>query len=182
MALPISKSQYRLIILILLSVAVVAVMALLAYLLLTLPTTPHVQATASPRRPALSLPTAPLPTATPGPPPSLKAVFTAEKPIKGFSDCNKYGFKGVVKASNNDRLAGVQVIIWEEGVGLLNMATTDGGGSYVIEINAKPARRKLWVQVYLNDVPASDPISVETEADCHTGFQFYQINWRAKEE
>jgi hypothetical protein len=175
------KNRYWLIILSFLSVAVVGVIALLIYLLLTLPTpTRPIQAIASPNRPALSLPTAPLPTATPGPPSSGQALFMAEKPIKGFSDCQNYGFKGIVTASNGNRLAGVQVIIWQEGVGLLTVGTTDEGGSYYLEIKDKPAQRKLWVQVYQNDVPVSEPMSVETQADCRTGYQIYQINWREK--
>jgi hypothetical protein len=181
MHVPISKSGFWLIFLSLLGVAVVTVMATLAYLLLTLPgPAGQTQATASPSRPALSLPTAPLPTATPGPPPAGKAIFIPQKPIIGFSDCDSYGFKGIVTASNGDRLAGVQVIIWQEGVGLLTVGNTDIGGSYFIEVKDKPAQRKLWVQVYQNDVPASEPISVETQADCRTGHQIYQINWQEK--
>jgi len=185
MGRPTAKSTYWLIFLSLLSVAVITVMAVLAYLLLTLPApTDNGQATATPSRPALSLPTAPLPTATPGPPSSVsvQAIFAAQKPIKKFSNCDMYGFKGVVTASNGDRLEGIQIIIWEEGVGLVTVDTTDAGGAYVIEIKDKPTQRKLWVQVYQNDVPASDPLSVETQADCRNGFQIYQINWQAKEE
>ncbi len=180
--MPKSRNRYWLIILSFLSVAVVGVIALLLYLLLTLPAPARpIQATLSPSRPALSLPTVPLPTATPGPPPSGKIVFTAEKPIKGFSDCQKYGFKGVVTASNGNRLAGVQVIIWQEGVGLLTVGNTNEEGRYSLEIKDKPAQRKLWVQVYQNDVPVSEPMSLETQADCRTGYQVYQINWREKE-
>lgn len=162
------------------SLAVITVMGLLVYLLLTLPTADS-QATLTPN-PTLSLPTAPPPTATLGPPSSTEVVFTAEKPIKGFSNCAKYGFKGVVKASNDDRLAGIQITIWEEGVGLLAVDTTDEDGVYVIEIKDQPTQRKFWVQVYQNDVPASDPLSVETQSDCRQGYQIYQINWREKEE
>ncbi len=184
MARPTTKSTYWLIFLGLLSVAVAAVMAVLIYLLLTLPTpAADTPITATPSRSALSLPTVPLPTATPGPPPSVEdAVFAAQKPIKGLADCDTSGFKGVVSASNGDRLEGVQITVWEEGVGLLAVDTTDAGGTYRIELKDKPSQRKFWVQVYQNDVPASEPLSVETQADCRKGFQIYQINWRAKEE
>src|SRR5512145_790161 len=120
MTRPTAKSTYWLIFLGLLSVAVIAVMAALAYLLLTIPTSTAGQITPTATRPALSLPTAPLPTATMGPPPSVEdAVFAAQKPIKGLADCDASGFKGIVSASNGDRLEGIQVIVWEEGVGLV---------------------------------------------------------------
>ncbi|MBI1880448.1 MAG: hypothetical protein HYR94_19900 [Chloroflexi bacterium] len=154
-------------------------MTFLIYLLLTLPSTAADEITHTPSRPALSLPTAPLPTATPGPPPSVEdAVFAVQKPIKGSADCDTYGFKGLVMTSNNDRLAGVQIIVWEEGVGLVAVDTSDAKGAYKIEIKDKPAQRKFWVQVYQNDVPASEPLAVETQADCRRGFQIFQINWR----
>jgi hypothetical protein len=183
MARPTAKSTYWIIFLGLLSLAVLAVMALLAYLLLSLPTPSADQMTPTATRPALSLPTAPIPTSTPGPPPSVEdAVFAVQKPIKGTADCDTSGFKGIVSSSNGDRLAGLQVTVWEEGVGLLAIDTTNDEGIYTIEMKDKPARRKFWVQVYQNDVPASEPLSVETQADCQKGFQIYQINWRGKEE
>jgi hypothetical protein len=112
----------------------------------------------------------------------LKVVFTAQKPIKSFAHCNKYGAKGVVTTANGDRLAGVQLTLWEEGVGLVALKASDAGGSYLIEIEAKPTRRKLWVQVYQNDLPVSDPLAVETAADCGQGPQIFQINWQEKSE
>jgi hypothetical protein len=182
MARPTSKRSGWIIILSLLGVAVIAVMGLLAYLLLTLPASrAEAQNTPTPR-PTLGLPTAPPSTNTPGPPPSFKVVFTAEKPIKGLANCAKYGVKGVVTAANGDRLEGVQITLWAEGVGLVELTDTDAGGSYAIEIKDKPAQRKLWVQVYQNDLPVSDPLSVETELDCRKGRQIFQVNWREKSE
>jgi hypothetical protein len=184
MARPTAKSTYWLIFLVLLSVAVVAVMAILIYLLFTLPgSVADAQTTATPTRAALSLPTAPVPTATPGPPPSVEdALFAPQQPIKGLADCDASGFKGLVTAGNGDPLAGIQIIIWEEGVGLVAVDTTNAQGVYTIELDEDPAQRKFWVQVYQNDVPASEPLSVETQTDCRKGFQVYQINWRAKAE
>ncbi|MFN8456068.1 MAG: hypothetical protein U0401_15610 [Anaerolineae bacterium] len=182
MARPKSQHSVWIIVLSLLGVAVIAVMGLLAYLLLTLPASrAEAQNTPTPR-PTLGLPTAPPPTPTPGPPPSLKVVFTAEKPLKGFANCTRYGVKGVVAAANGDRLGGVQITLWAEGVGLIKLSDTDAGGSYALEIEDKPARRKLWVQVYQNDLPVSDPLSVETELDCRKGRQIFQVNWREKSE
>ena len=177
------RSAYWLIFLGLLSLAVAVVMAVLIYLLFTLPTATAGQVTPTFTRPALTLPTAPLPTATPGPPPSVEdALFAVQKPIQGSADCNTTGFKGMVRAGNGDRLAGIQVIVWEEGVGLIAVDTTDAGGAYKIELNDKPSSRKFWVQVYQNDVPASEPLSIETQADCRKGYQIFQINWRAKSQ
>lgn len=183
MGRPTAKSTYWLIFLGLLSVAVATVMAALIYLLLTLPAATTGAATPTSTHPALTLPTAPVPTATPGPPPSVEdALFAVQKPIQGSADCQTSGFKGRVTAGNGDRLEGVQVIVWEEGVGLVAVDTTNAEGAYQIELEAKPSPRKFWVQVYQNDVPASEPLSVETQADCRKGYQIYQINWRAKKE
>jgi hypothetical protein len=178
---PMSKSRFWLVTLGLLSVSVIVVMAVLGYLLLTLKVpaggngTPTATATSSLR---LNLPTAPPPTATPGPPPPQSVSFAAEEPIKGFSNCEAYGFKGVVTTGDGDRLPDVQIVVWEDQAGLLALNSTDMNGSYLIEVEDKPAQRKLWVQVYENDLPVSKPVLVETQIDCRNGFQFYQINWR----
>ena len=170
------KKVYRSAVLGVLSGAVVVVMLFLAYLLFTLPV-PDVAAT--PTAPALSLPTAPAPTATPGPPPSpLKAAFAAEQPVQGFSNCSKYGFWGVVTETAGDDATGVQVVVWEDQVGLLAMGTTDVQGNYRIELEGAPAQRKLWLQLYRNDVPVSAPALLQTQVDCRQGFQMYQVDWR----
>ncbi len=170
------KSRYWLLVLGLLSVAVVLVMALLAYLLFTLFTTP---ARATPtRQPVLNLPTAAPPTTTPGPPIPVELIFGVKEPIKGFSDCERYGFNGIVRAGNGNHLAGIQVAVWEDQAGLLALDTTDASGAYLIEIQDKPAQPRLWVQLYQADIPVSDPLAVTIHLDCHNGFQVYQINWQ----
>jgi len=68
-------------------------------------------------------------------------------------------------------------VVWEKQAGLLALGTTDTEGNYLIEIEGDPAQRKLWVQIYENDLPVSQPVFVETHIDCQTGFQFYQIDW-----
>jgi hypothetical protein len=173
------KSKYWFIILGLLSAAVMVVMAVLGYLLLTLPAPANSVTPTTSRRPALVLPTAVAPTATSGPPPSpLEATFIAEEPVKGFSNCTGYGFGGVVKDVNGRGLAGRQVVVWEDQIGLLGVATTDAGGNYTLQFKGQPAPRKLWVQVYHNDQPASAPVLMETQVDCQHGFQVFQIDWR----
>lgn len=175
---PPTKKTYWSIILGVLGGAVIAVMLLLAYLLLTLPA-PEGGVTPTPQVPVLSLPTAPAPTATPGPPPSPpEAIFVAEEPVQGFSDCNRYGFLGVVAGIDGQQLADVQVVVWEDRAGLLALATTDAAGKYAIELKAKPAPRKLWLQLYQNDEPVSEPVLLQTQVNCQTGFQVYQVNWR----
>ena len=173
---PTPKSRYWLLALGLLSVAVVVVMVLLAYLLLTL-SMPTANVTPT-HRPVLSLPTAAPPTTTPGPLLPVKVIFAVEEPIKGFSDCDLYGFSGIVRAGNGDRLAGIQVVVWEDQAGLLALDTTDASGAYLIEIQDKPAQPRLWVQLYRADIPVSAPLPVRTHLDCHNGFQVYQINWQ----
>ena len=127
-------------------------------------------------------PSVSLPTVTPGPPGPKEIRFTAEEPIKGFSDCDRYGFWGKVLSSNGTQLRGVQIVVWEGQAGLLALSSTDAEGSYLIEIEAKPAQRKLWLQVFENDLPVSQPVIVETQPDCQDGFQVYQIDWRKIDE
>ena len=96
--------------------------------------------------------------------------------------CERYGFWGKVLASNGIQLQGVQIVVWEGQAGLLALSTTDAEGNYLIEIEAEPAQRKLWVQVFENDLPVSQPVVVETQIDCQNGFQVYQIDWRKVDE
>lgn len=181
MAPPVKKKLYRSAILGVLSGAVVVVMLFLAYLLFTLPV-PDVEVTPTAPAPAFSLPTAPAPTATSGPPPSpLKPAFAAEQPVQGFSNCSKYGFWGVVADAAGGYAAGVQVVVWEDRVGLLAMGTTDARGNYRIELEGAPALRKLWLQLYRNDMPVSEPALLQTQIDCRQGFQMYQVDWRGIE-
>lgn len=161
----------------LLTTAVVCVIFVLAYLLFTLPV-PAEQASPTPRSPVLQLPTVPLPTVRSGPRSPLKIKFVAEEPIEGFSNCRVYGFKGVITTDNEKE---AQVVVWDDQAGgLLAMDSTDADGNYSIEIKAKPDQRDLWVQVYQNDVPVSEPLLVKTQVDCQNGFQVFQINWREK--
>ncbi len=177
-----SKSRYWSVTLGLLTMAVVCVIFILAYLLVTLPV-PAEQPSPTPRRPVLNLPTAPLPTTQFGPPLPLDVKFIAEEPIKGFSNCSAYGFRGVVKADEGADLAGLQIVVWEDQAGgLLAMGSTHTDGAYSIEIKEKPSQRSLWVQLYRNDVPVSEPLLMKTHLDCQNGFQIYQINWREKEQ
>ena len=129
-------------------------------------------------RSALSLPTAAPPPITPGPPAPQQVKFAPAEPAKGFPNCDSYGFKGVVSDRNGKRLQGVQIVAWEDKVGLLNLTNTDAGGSYLIEIEAEPGLRKVWVQVFENDIPVSEAVAVETQINCQTGFQIYQVNWQ----
>lgn len=129
-------------------------------------------------RPAFPLPTAPLPTHTPGPPAPQTLLFTAQEPITGFSSCATYGFKGRVTAGNGSGLQGVQIVVWQNKQELLALDTTNAEGNYSIEIKDPPALRKLWIQIYQNDEPVSLPVFVETQIDCQNGFQLFQVDWQ----
>jgi hypothetical protein len=173
-----SNRRYWLAALGLLSVAVACVAAVLAYLLLTLPVPADDDFSPTPRRIAVELPTAPLPAATSGLRRPLEIKFIPEEPIKGFSSCHSFGFKGKVTTSQDQPLAKVQVVVWsEESGGLLALDTSSKDGSYSIAIQAEPAQRDLWVQLYQNDSPLSEPVQVKTHIDCRTGYQIFQINW-----
>ncbi len=166
----------------LLGLFVVIVLGTLACLLfaLQLPAESEIISTAAATatHPSVSLPTASVPTTTPGPPVAQKVVFAAQEPIKGFSDCDVFGFKGIVMAGNGDRLQGVQIVVWDDQAGLLALTITNAEGNYLIEIEDELAQRRLWVQVYQDDLPVSRPAFVETQLDCQNGFQVYQIDWR----
>jgi len=177
------KSRYLPVAVGLLGGLVVLVLGTLACLLLTLRTPPA--AAPATRRPVATatsllfdLPTAAPPTATPGPPLPQKISFKAKEPIKGFSDCQKFGFKGSVTGGNGKRLQGVQIVVWDDQNGLLALKNSDAEGNYLITLADEPARHRLWVQVYENDLPVSRPVFVETNIDCQNGFQIYQIDWQ----
>lgn len=161
-----------------LSVMVACVMAVLAYLLLTLPESVE-NVSPTPSRAVLRLPTALLPTTTSGLRRPVEVKFIPQEPIKGFSNCDRYGFKGLVRGSDGNPIANIQVVIWEDETGgLLALDTTDLDGTYSLEIQAKPRPRNLWVQVFQNDIPVSEPVLMKTQVDCQNGFQIYQINWQ----
>lgn len=178
MAPPTRKNKYWLIMLALLSLAVMVVLVILGYLLLTLPaSTPQVTPTS--RRTVLDLPTAAPPTPTSGPPPApLEARFNPEEPLRGFANCETYGFRGVIKAVDGAGLAGVQIVAWKDRAGLLDVATTDSQGKYTINLKDNPAPALLWLQVYQNDEPVSAPVPLEIQVDCQNGFQLYQVDWQ----
>jgi hypothetical protein len=161
-----------------LSVCVVTVLIALIYLVSNLPEAVSEDVTAGNSRSAFTLPTAAPPPITPGPPAPQKVKFAPAEPIKGFPNCDSYGFKGVVSDRNGKRLQGVQIVAWEDKVGLLNLTNTDTGGSYLIEVEAEPGLHKVWVQVFENDIPVSEAVAVETQINCETGFQIYQVNWQ----
>jgi len=81
-------------------------------------------------------------------------------------------------AGNKDPLAGVQVVVWDDMSGLVALDTTGPDGAYRLAIKGKAAVRNLWVQIYENDLPVSEPVFMQTQIDCEHGFQMYQVNWR----
>ena len=162
--------------------AVIVLGALVCLLFVTrLPAGQAPTATPIATRPGADVPTVASPTETPGPPVPETITYTAVEPIKGFSDCNGYGFRGVVRKSNGDGQGGIQIVVWQENAGLLALSDTDEAGIYSIAIDEQPAHRKLWVQVFEDDLPVSLPVFLETQIDCQNGYQIYQIDWQQVE-
>jgi len=155
---------------------VLLVMGVLAYLLITLKP-PNEAATAAPK---LSLPTAPAPTITLGPPAPLHIQFVAQKPIKGYSSCTYFGVKGKVNAGNGTALQNVQIMVWSKEKGMLALTAVAAGGEYSIRLPGRPEPRQLWVQVVQNDAPVSEPVPVATQLNCQTGYQIYQVDWQRR--
>ena len=173
-----SKSKTWLAIFGVVSVFLLIFMLSLAYALIFQPTrTSQIPATAT-RLPALSLPTALLPTNTPGPPLPQQVIFTVVEPIEGFSSCDSYGFRGFVMNGNNEPVPSVQVVVWDNQSGLVALNETTDDGFYSIELQELPAHQRLWVQLIENDLPVSQPLLVEPNVDCQTGYQIYEIDWR----
>lgn len=130
------------------------------------------------RNPGLQLPTASIPTSTPGPPVPARIEFVAEEPITGLPNCNIYGVEGMIQTDKGQGLSNTQVVIWDEATGLLDLGVTDSTGRYRIDLEGDLALHKLWVQVFNNDQPVSQPILVEPQIDCQQGFQIFLVNWR----
>lgn len=163
----------------LLTIAVVLVMTILIALLLDLSTPVNSVVAAPTHHPSLNLPTAVLPTAAIGPPIPLEVRFVPEEPVTGFSNCDAYGFRGSVKSGDEPYPKAVQVVIWEEDSKLLALETIDAAGEYNVQFAGKPELRKLWLQLYQDDVPVSTPLPLVIQVDCQNGFQIYQVDWQA---
>lgn len=160
-----------------LTIALLIALTGLAYLMFTLPG-PGILATPTVRQARLYLPTAPPPPVTVGPRLPNEIIFTPEEPIKGFSSCDSYGFRGVILDQQGERLEGLQVIAWSEEKELLGLDTTGKQGTYLIEFPGQSPYRNLWLQIYRNDMPVSEPLLMNIQIDCQQGFQVYQVHWR----
>lgn len=153
-------------------------MLTLGFALLALPSASQLIPSPATRNPVLQLPTAAIPTSTPGPPAPERIEFMAEEPITGLSNCNVYGVEGVIQTDKGQGLSNTQVVIWDEATGLLDLGVTDSTGRYRIDLEGDLALHKLWVQVFNDDQPVSQPVRVEPQLDCQHGFQIFLINWR----
>lgn len=173
-----SKSKSWLVLFGIVSVFLLIFMLCLAYVLVFRPTAGVEAAVTSTPNPALQLPTAPAPTSASGLPLPEHTYFTVEEPVQGFSNCEGYRFSGVVKNSNGTELQGVQVVVWDHQSGLVALNETDAQGFYRIDLESLPLHQKVWLQIYENDVPVSQPLLIEPDIGCQTGFQFYTINWQ----
>ena len=166
---------------VILGVAVIAVMVIFVGLLFTLwlPVNKSATSPVLADKQTFKLPTAPVPTSTPGPVVPGEIIYTAQQPIEGFSSCENFGFKGAVVEGNGTGIQNVQIVVWDKKDGLLAVDVTNAQGSYLIELTNDPSRaRDLWVQLYQNDLPVSQPVAVKTQIDCENGFQIHQINWQ----
>lgn len=162
----------------LLSIAVVLVMTTLVTLLFDLSIPVNSVVAAPTRNHILNLPTAALPPVTIEPPTPLEVRFVPEEPVTGFSNCNAFGFLGSVKSGDKPYSEAVQIVIWEEGSKLMALENTDAAGQYDLLFAGMPGLRKLWVQLYQDDVPVSAPLALVIQEDCQNGFQTYQVDWQ----
>lgn len=177
-----SKSKAWLVLFGVVSVVLLIFMLSLAYVLIAQPNVTAETAATATRPAGLSLPTAAASTMTPGPPLPERIDYTVEEPIAGFSDCERYGFQGVVLDRHGEPLQGVQIVVWDNQTGLVSLTTTGSQGAYLIELEQLPPHQKLWIQIFANDLPVAQPLLVEPNVDCQTGYQVYQVNWRQTDE
>ena len=177
-----SKSKTWLALFGVVSVILLIFMLSLAYVLIAQPDVTTETAATATRPAGLSLPTASAPTTTAGPPLPERIDFTVEEPVEGFSNCERYGFQGVVTDRNGEPLQDVQVVVWANQTGLVALTATGSQGTYLIELEQLPLHQKLWIQIFANDLPVAQPLLVEPNIDCQTGFQVYQVNWRQTAE
>lgn len=158
-----------------LAVIVAAILALLGYLLFTLPPS-RVQKTGT-RYATFNLPTAAAPEPTAGPPEPEQIRYTALEPITGYSNCRSIGLKGAVQAGNGTGTQNVQVVVWDDNAGLLDLASIESGGRYRLDLPGTPTPQRLWVQLFEDDQPVSQPVIVQTQLDCEQGLQVFEIDW-----
>lgn len=126
----------------------------------------------------LALPTAPPSSQERRPPLPSTVKFTAKNPIRGFSDCETYGFRGIISPLTADPLPDVQVVVWTDQLLMVGLEQADVSGIYEINLADPPPTPVIWIQLYQNDLPVSQPISLEIETDCLAGYQLYQIDWQ----
>ena len=156
-------------------ISVMALMALLGYLLLSLPSS-RVQRTGT-RYATFNLPTAAAPAPTEGPPKPERVRYTAVEPITGYSNCQGIGLRGAVQAGNETGIQNVQIVVWDDNAGLLALASIEARGTYRLDLPGPPAPQRLWVQLFEDDQPVSQPVVVQTQIDCERGLQVFEIDW-----
>lgn len=165
------------VILIGLGMGVGAILLMLVYLLITLPIA--TSSNLAPTPITLSLPTAPVATTTFNPPVPHETPFVAKEPIRGFNNCETYGFRGIVWTADNESFPGIQVVVWDDQERLSAIETTDVSGIYEIEMTTQPTTPQFWLQLYQGDRPVSEAIPLDITANCETGYQIYQVDWQA---
>ena len=159
-----------------LTVVVAVVLALLGYLLFSLP--PSRVQKAGTRYATFNLPTAAAPGPAAGPPAPKRVRYTALEPITGYSSCQGIGLKGAVQTGNGTSIQNVQVVVWDDNAGLLDLASIEASGEYRLDLSAPPpAPQRLWVQLFEDDQPVSQPVVVQTQLDCEQGLQVFEIDW-----
>jgi hypothetical protein len=164
-----------LLVLVTLTIIVVAVLALLGYLLFTLPSS-YAQKTGT-RYATFKLPTASIPDLTVGPPEPERIRYTAMEPITGFSNCQGIGLKGEVQTGNGMGIQNVQIVVWDDNAGLLDMTGIKVGGRYRLDLPDPLTPQRLWVQLFDDDQPISQPVVGQTQLDCEQGLQVFEIDW-----
>ncbi len=155
----------------------------LIYLLIVIPRSPlSAEVIATPPGQVLTLPTA-RPTSevmtSDVPPTPTSRLFKAQNPVRGFSECERYGFQGVVRSVTGSGLANVHVVVWAEDMRVLRAERTDVSGVYEAHLLGQAEVSQVWIQLYQNDLPVSEAINFDIQEDCQTGYQLYQIDWQA---
>ena len=134
-------------------------------------------ATPTPTAPPTLTPTVtPVPTITPTPDPfyalTLRLSENTRYPDLG---CSWFGFAGRITDAGGRPIAGITVRIWTDNFTGL-MTASSATGEWEQFVNDHPHSNLWYVQLLKDGQPVSQPITVQTRADC--GSALVTVDWR----
>lgn len=126
----------------------------------------------------------PVPTYTPTTGPTAPPTLAEEgmsyrlggSPLGGPS-CDWTGFFGTVRDLSGQPKPGVQIGIWDESGKLLPVSISGADGRYEHQVSNRPVVGTWVLRVLVEGKPASPPYGFQSDDDCRSGRQRFQIDW-----